>query len=54
MERAYTFEELIALTRRVIAAFDRVEQRPWTIEVTLVKLSKQVGDLARRVLTHEQ
>ena len=54
MSDAYTFQDLIAITRTVIAAFDRVEQRPWTIEVTMIELMKQVGDLAKHVMMAEQ
>lgn len=54
MSNSYTFQELIAMTRQVIAAFEQVEQRPWSIEVTMIELMKQVGDLSRRVLTYEQ
>jgi NTP pyrophosphatase (non-canonical NTP hydrolase) len=53
MDTAYTFQELISITRKVIAAFDQVEQRPWTVEVSLIELMKQVGDLSKRVLTAE-
>jgi NTP pyrophosphatase (non-canonical NTP hydrolase) len=48
-----TFAELVAITRRVAAAFDEVERRPWTIEVTALELVKQVGDLSRRILAAE-
>jgi NTP pyrophosphatase (non-canonical NTP hydrolase) len=54
MDNSYTFQELIGMTRKVITAFEQVEQRPWTIEVTMIELMKQVGDLSRRVLTFEQ
>lgn len=42
------------MTRQVISAFDQVEQRPWTVEVTLIELMKQVGDLSRRILVIEE
>lgn len=48
-----TFEEMRELNRRVVAAFDAVEQRPWVIETVMVELAKQVGDLSRRVLQTE-
>lgn len=41
------------MTRKVINAFDHVEQRPWTIEVTTIELMKQVGDLARHIMMME-
>jgi NTP pyrophosphatase (non-canonical NTP hydrolase) len=49
-----SFHELIEMTRKVIAAFDRVERRPWTIEATTIELMKQTGDLARRIMQQEQ
>ena len=54
MERQYTFQELIAMTRQVMAAFDRVEPRPWTIEASTIELMKQAGDLARRIMMAER
>lgn len=54
MSASLTFEEMIAQAREAIAAFERVERRPWTVETSLIELSKQVGDLAKRVLTFER
>lgn len=54
MEKSHTFQELIEMTRKVMAAFERVEQRPWSIEVTLIELMKQSGDLAKRVMLVER
>lgn len=54
MERQYTFQDLLDMTRKVIAAFDRIEQRPWTIEVTVVELTKQIGDLAKHIMMMER
>ncbi|WFU40956.1 methyltransferase domain-containing protein [Bradyrhizobium sp. CB82] len=48
------FADMVELTRQVIAAFDRVQRRPWSVEVAALELSKQVGDLARRILTFER
>ena len=45
-----TFAELVAVTRQVAAAFDTVDRRPWTVEVIVLELAKQVGDLTRRIL----
>lgn len=50
MDKQHTFQHLIDITRTVIQAFDVAEQRPWLIEVTMVELMKQVGDLARCVM----
>jgi NTP pyrophosphatase (non-canonical NTP hydrolase) len=54
MKRERSFQELIDITRHVIQAFDRAEQRPWTIEVTLVELMKQVGDLSKHIMMMER
>jgi NTP pyrophosphatase (non-canonical NTP hydrolase) len=53
LENAYTFGDLVNITQRVIREFDAVEQRPWSIEATMIELMKQVGDLARRVMMAE-
>jgi NTP pyrophosphatase (non-canonical NTP hydrolase) len=53
MMQQYTFQDLIEIARTVIRAFEAVEQRPWSIEATLIELMKQTGDLARRVMTAE-
>ncbi len=54
MDKAYTFHDLIAITRQVIAEFDCTEQRPWTIEATMIELMKQLGDLAKHVMMFER
>jgi NTP pyrophosphatase (non-canonical NTP hydrolase) len=54
MTSAYSFPELINMTRMVIAAFDAAEQRPWTIEATMIELMKQVGDLSKHVMMVER
>ncbi len=54
MNRDYTFKELIEMARKVIVAFDQVEKRPWTIEITMIELIKQVGDLAKHIMMIEQ
>lgn len=54
MQQPYTFQDLMDMTRRVVAAFDRVEQRPWTIEATTIELMKQAGDLAKRIMMTER
>lgn len=51
---AHTFHDLIAMTRTVISAFERVTPRPWTIETSMLELSKQVGDLAKHIMVMER
>jgi NTP pyrophosphatase (non-canonical NTP hydrolase) len=53
-EKGPAFEEMVELGRRAARAFDAVEQRPWTIEATMIEFMKQVGDLARDVMTFER
>jgi hypothetical protein len=53
MNAGYTFADLLAITRRVIRAFDAAEQRPWTLEATMIELMKQTGDLAKHVMMAE-
>lgn len=53
MEQGRSFNDLIEITRKVISAFDAVEQRPWTIEATMIELTKQVGDLAKHIMMAE-
>ncbi len=53
-DQSRTFHELLGLARSVIAGFDARERRPWTIEVALIELMKQVGDLAKHVMVAER
>ena len=53
MAAPYTFQEMIEMTRTVVTAFNRVEQRPWTVETTMIELTKQVGDLAKHIMVIE-
>jgi NTP pyrophosphatase (non-canonical NTP hydrolase) len=48
-----TFKELIQKTNEVIRAFEKVEQRPWGIEGSMIELSKQVGELSKNVMMLE-
>ncbi|MBB4313510.1 methyltransferase domain-containing protein [Roseospira marina] len=51
---ALSFQDMVERTRESVEAFRKVETRPWTIETTIIELSKQVGDLAKRVLMYER
>ena len=48
-----TLSQLIDINRQVADSFDERERRPWGLEVIMIELAKQVGDLARAVLTTE-
>jgi len=50
---AYTFQELAQMNRQVAAEFDAHERRPWSLEIVMIELAKQVGDLAKAILTTE-
>lgn len=54
MSRIYTFQEIIDITKKVIGEFNKVEQKPWTLEATMIELSKQVGDLAKHIMVFEK
>lgn len=54
MQQSRTFQEMLALTRQVIAGFDQRNRRPWTVEAAVIELTKQVGDLARHVMVAER
>jgi len=49
-----TFKEIIQKTNSVIEAFWKVEQRSWGIEGNMIELTKQVGQLAKNVMTYEK
>jgi uncharacterized protein YabN with tetrapyrrole methylase and pyrophosphatase domain len=48
------FNELLQQTRSMITEFKNVEQKPWGIEGSMIELSKQVGDLSKRVMVAEK
>lgn len=52
-EKEHTFKEMIEITMSVIREFEKVEQRPWGIEASMIELMKQVGDLSKRVMMME-
>ena len=49
-----TFQEMVDLNRQVIKKFEKVEQKPWSIEGSMIELAKQVGDLAKHVMVYEK
>jgi uncharacterized protein len=48
-----SFKEAVDLSIKVIRAFDEIEERPWTVETTMIELMKQVGDLSKRLMMYE-
>lgn len=49
-----TFNEVIRKTTEVIEAFQKVEQRDWGIEGSMIELMKQVGELGKNVMVLEK
>lgn len=47
------FEECLELSRNIAKQFDELENKEWTIEAIVIELSKQIGDLNRRILNKE-
>lgn len=54
MKKKLIFQELLAITRKVIGEFEQREQRSWGIEGSMLELMKQVGDLTRHVMVFEK
>lgn len=48
-----TFKEVVQKTIAVVEAFQKVEQREWGIESSMIELTKQVGELAKNVMMLE-
>jgi hypothetical protein len=48
------FSTLLKQTRQMAAQFEKIEQRSWGVEGIMIELSKQVGDLAKRVMVAEK
>ncbi|MHB8904013.1 MAG: nucleoside triphosphate pyrophosphohydrolase family protein [Patescibacteria group bacterium] len=48
-----TFKEIIQKTNEVIKAFEKVEQRKWGAEGSMIELMKQVGELSKNVMMLE-
>lgn len=49
-----SFQELLRQTQEMISQFQKVEQKSWGVEGSMIELSKQVGDLAKRVMVAEK
>ncbi|MFA5107640.1 MAG: MazG-like family protein [Patescibacteria group bacterium] len=54
MTQSKTFQEIVEQNRAVIKEFEKVEQKPWGIEGSMIELAKQVGDLAKHVMVYEK
>lgn len=49
-----SFEEQFEKTRKLYKLFETVEQKPWGVEGSMIELSKQVGDLSKRIMVAEK
>lgn len=49
-----TFKQVLEETDRVNEAFAKKENKPWTVEVMFMELTKQVGSLAKKMLAYEK
>ena len=49
-----SFTELVGQTQQMIKRFQKIEQRPWGAEGTIIELSKQVGELSKLVMVQEK
>lgn len=47
------FHKLIDRTMEVVREFEKVEKRPWGVEGAMMELTKQAGELAKRVMMME-
>lgn len=52
-ENNLSFEEAIKISKDVINRFKDINPRDWTLEVSMIELMKQLGDLSKRIMTYE-
>lgn len=51
---SYTLDEALSLSRKVERGFAEVNHRTWGVEASGLELTKQVGDLSKRILMYER
>ena len=54
MAEDVSFNDIIKNTLFVFEKFNQRQQRKWTNESAIIELSKQVGDLSKRVMMYEK
>lgn len=54
MSNSMTIHDLIKKSDEMIDAFKAKEQKPWGPEANVIELTKQLGDLAKRVMVYEK
>lgn len=48
-----SFKEAIKLAEEINERFEKIEGKPWKAEGSMIELQKQVGELARLIMTYE-
>lgn len=48
-----TFNEMRDASLKIWSMFDEIEQRSWSVEVVVMELMKQVGDLSKVIMNYE-
>jgi NTP pyrophosphatase (non-canonical NTP hydrolase) len=54
MEGKLTFQEILSQAKLLIKKYQNKEQRPWGVEGSMIELTKQMGDLAKRIMVYEK
>ena len=54
MNQSPTFQDIIKYTDEVTEELEKKESKPWSPEIIFIELTKQVGDLASRILIFEK
>ncbi len=49
-----TFREMEEMYKAVVERFHKIELREWNAQGAMIELSKQVGELAKQVMTKEK
>jgi NTP pyrophosphatase (non-canonical NTP hydrolase) len=54
MDKNMTFKDAVKLAHGIIERFEKIEERKWGAEGSLIELQKQVGELSKLVMVHEK
>ena len=54
MDDDISFSELVDRSLEVIHAFEKVEKRRWGVEGAMIEMQKQVGELAKYIMSQER
>ncbi|MBI4980319.1 hypothetical protein HZC30_02035 [Candidatus Woesearchaeota archaeon] len=53
MNSGLSFKDAITLAESIITRFEKIEGKPWGAEGALIELTKQVGELSKLIMVHE-